>query len=59
MSTPALIYLAMTFVGIGVVLAQHGKPKTGNHNAWLLIAANVPAWALLWWGGFFSTGCTP
>lgn len=59
MSTPAIIYLVLTGIGLGVALKEHGNPKTGTHNAWVLIFASAPCWALLWWGGFFSASCAP
>lgn len=59
MSTAALIYLALTFLGLGIAFAQHGQPKTGNHNAGITVVGTALVLLLMWWGGFFSTGCTP
>lgn len=59
MSTPAIIYLMLTAAGLGVMLVQNGKPKEGRHSFWADVFGSIPAWILLWWGGFFSTngGC--
>uniref|UniRef100_UPI003F8101A9 hypothetical protein n=1 Tax=Xanthomonas sp. 0924 TaxID=2835534 RepID=UPI003F8101A9 len=53
MGAAQLIYLALTMLGLGMGIAQHGEPKTGRHNAVSTIVATVLILALLWWGGFF------
>jgi hypothetical protein len=27
-----VIYISLSFLGLGVAIAQHGKPKTGNND---------------------------
>ena len=56
MSTPAMIYLALTFIAIGAQIHLHGKPYKGNHHfgGWLFGKALFVG--LLYWGGFFSAG---
>ena len=54
MGAPQVIYLVLLGFGIGVALAEHGKPKTGKHNAWTTIIASMLALMLLRWGGFFG-----
>jgi uncharacterized membrane protein len=28
---------------------EHGKPKTGNHNFWIITVANLLQLVLIWW----------
>lgn len=51
---PQLIYLGLTLIGIGVSMAQHGKPKTGKENVFVSLIANAVSFMLLYWGGFFN-----
>lgn len=54
MSTPAIIYLCLIFVGLLVGANEHGKPKTGEHNFWFTFIGAAISVGLLYWGGFFS-----
>lgn len=54
MSIPALIYIGLTALGLGVAIEQHGKPKTGTHNVFTSLVAASIGYGLLYWGGFFS-----
>jgi hypothetical protein len=54
MSTPALIYLALTFIGLGVAAEKSGKPRTGNHSFCATAVSSLIGCGLLYWGGFFS-----
>ena len=54
MSTPALIYLALTFLGLGVAAERSGKPRTGKHSFWLTVVSSLIGCGLLYWGGFFQ-----
>jgi hypothetical protein len=53
MSTPAIIYLVINCTGLGILMANHGKPTKTNFwasfGSWLILI--LP---LLYWGGFFS-----
>lgn len=51
---PQMIYLALVLIGVGVSMAQHGKPKTGNHHLGASIIGYGIVMGLLYWGGFFS-----
>lgn len=53
MSTPAVIYLALTFLGLGLAIAKHGEPRPPL-NAWGVIIGTSVVCGLLYWGGFFS-----
>ncbi len=51
---PQIVLLVLLFLNIGVVLGQHGKPRTGNHNVFVaLISASITS-SVLYWGGFFD-----
>jgi hypothetical protein len=54
MSTPALIYLALTFLALGVVAEKSGKPRTGNHSFMTTLVSRLIFCGLLYWGGFFN-----
>jgi len=51
---PQLIYLVLTFLGLGVALAQHGKPKEGHHSFWTSLFGGGICWVCLYYGGFFD-----
>lgn len=51
---PQLIYLALTMLGLGIAMAQHGEPKKGTVNAFHSIIATAILIGLLYWGGFFG-----
>jgi hypothetical protein len=54
MSAPALIYLALVILGLGIVLAKDGEPKTGKHSFWWQLVGTAIPCGLLYWGGFFA-----
>lgn len=56
MSTPAMIYLALTAFGLGISISKDGQPKTGKYSFWVQASASAIVCALLYWGGFFSGG---
>lgn len=49
-----LVYLAITILGIGVALGEHGKPKKGEHNFWVTLVASLIICWVLYRGGFFN-----
>ncbi len=51
---PQIIFLAIQFAGMGVSLANYGKPRTGNVGFIDLIVAPAIVLGLLIWGGFFG-----
>lgn len=51
---PAIIYVLMTLFGLGVSLANHGRPETGTKNFFLVLGVCAFQTWLLWWGGFFD-----
>ena len=51
---PQLIYLALIFLGLGLEMTRHGKPKEGTYNVKHTVIATVIGLTLLWGGGFFD-----
>ena len=50
---PQLIYLALTFFGLGISLAIHGKPRS-NENFVVTLISTIIGVGLVYWGGFFD-----
>lgn len=53
MSTPAIIYLVLSGIGLLISAHDHGKPRTPT-NFWTTLAAGILCLGLLYWGGFFK-----
>lgn len=51
---PQIIYLTLVFIGLGITIEQHGKPKEGINNFWVTFIAQAFTIYLLAWGGFFK-----
>ena len=45
--------LVIHTLGIGVDLGKHGKPKTGEYNAWLSLIAVAIFYTMAYFGGLF------
>lgn len=54
MSNYAIAYICLQVAGALIVAHLHGKPQDGKHNFWVAIIAASPAWACLYFGGFFK-----
>lgn len=54
MSNYAIAYICLQIVGALFLAHLHGKPHTGNHNFWGTVIAACPAWACVYFGGFFK-----
>lgn len=52
--TAQLIYLTLVFIGALIAANQHGKDKTGKHDFFTSIIAQILVMGLLYWGGFFD-----
>ena len=48
-----IIYLVWLCLGLGVILANHGKERTGTYNFWTSLICNMVYVFILWKGGFF------
>ena len=46
---PVYIMFALSLMGLGIYLAQHGKPKKGNENFWTALVSVIMKWILLAW----------
>lgn len=54
MGWPQVTFIALMALSVGVTLALHGKPRTGNHNVVAaLIGAGITT-GIVYAGGFFS-----
>lgn len=51
---PQIVYIVLVLLGLGIDFQRHGEPRTGKHNAWISLVANVLFFAVLWYGGFFK-----
>jgi len=50
-----IIFLALGFIGLGISIEKHGKPKEGKENAWATIIALVIQYFLLYKAGLFDS----
>lgn len=48
-----IIYLSLTFMGLGLCLAKNGQPKEGTYNFWSQLIADLIILFILCKGGFF------
>lgn len=46
--------IVLMALDLGVALALHGKPKTGNHSAWTEVLTTFNFAMLLYWAGFWK-----
>lgn len=53
-SWPQYTYLAILLIGLGISLADHGKPQTGSKNFFVTAIAAGLLLTLLAFGGFFG-----
>lgn len=54
MGWPQFIYLALTFVGLGLAWERDGRPKTGEYSVVTDLIATAIVCGLLYAGGFFG-----
>lgn len=54
LNAPQLIWIVLAIVSIKIHIREHGKPKEGKENVFLVIPAVLIQFSLLYWGGFFS-----
>lgn len=53
MHAPQIIYIILTFIGLGYSIAKHGQPRD-NHDFGVDLISTIIVLGLLYWGGFFS-----
>ena len=51
---PQLSYLLLTALGIGLVWARHGQPRSERYNVWYSLIGSVIVLPILYFGGFFT-----
>ena len=51
---PQFVYVGLTFIGLGLVLARSGQKEVKTHNFWIDILASIPTWVCLYFGGFLA-----
>lgn len=49
-----IIYIALTAMGLGIVLVKHGEPRTDKYNIFVSLTSTVIVLIILFLGGFFS-----
>ena len=50
---PSLVYLFLSAMGLGLIMAKHGQPQ-GEYNIWTSLFAQILVFLLLYWGNFFD-----
>ena len=51
---PQITYLALTCIGLGVVLSRHGESRNGEYHFGASLIARATINVLLYCGGFWS-----
>lgn len=51
---PQITYIVLTTLGIGLVLAKHGQPRTEKYNVWWSLIGTAMVLPILYYGGFFT-----
>ncbi len=53
MGWPQWTVIALSLIGMGIAMADHGKPRTPN-NFWIHAVSVAITHYLLWAGGFYG-----
>lgn len=53
MNIGQILWLVFNMLGLGVALAEHGKPKEGKENFVVTLIAFLLQFGFLWIGGFW------
>ena len=56
MHWPQYTWLAIVFLGLGLKMANQGKPMEGKHSVWAYLGSCVFTAFILYKGGFFTGG---
>jgi hypothetical protein len=51
---PQFVMVCLVFIGLGMAIAKHGDPKTGNENFFVTLISTAIGHAILYWGGFYD-----
>jgi len=54
MGWPQVTIIAVYALSLGICLAMHGKPRTGNYNVGHAVIGSALVLVPLYFGGFFS-----
>jgi hypothetical protein len=54
MNTYILIYLGLTILSLGIVLARHGQKRTENYNFFISLFSAIVELLLLYKAGLFN-----
>ena len=54
MNTYILIYLGLTILSLGIVLAKHGQKRTENYNFFISLFSAIVALLLRYKAGLFN-----
>jgi len=54
MGIPQILFISIYMFSFGVVMTQHGKPKTGKYHIGYSLFSIILTFGLLIWGGFFK-----
>jgi hypothetical protein len=49
-----IIFMVWMVLGLGIHLAEDGKPRTGKYSFWVAFISCALQTLLLWGGGFFN-----
>jgi xanthine/uracil permease len=49
-----IILIGLHLIGLGIHIAMHGQPRTGNYNAFTYLVAAILTLALYYWAGLFD-----
>lgn len=56
MGWPQYVYLALTFMGMGVCLVKDGERRDGKYSFWSSLLSSAFILWVLYVGGFFGGG---
>ena len=56
MHWPQYTWLAIVFLGLGLKMANHGKPMEEKHSVWAYLGSCAFTAFILYKGGFFTGG---
>lgn len=49
-----VIWIGLMMLSLGIVLSQHGRPRTGKYSFWTSLISFGIEFAILYYGGFFG-----
>ena len=49
-----VLYIAILFMALGISLAKHGEPKTGNENFFVSLFSYIISFLIVYGAGMFD-----